>query len=59
VIKVFGTTVTPFDVRRTAGGSSGGAAAALAAGLGWLATGSDLGGSLRIPARWAQALVQR
>ena len=47
---VFGATVTPFDVRRSAGGSSGGAAAALASGTAWLATGSDLGGSLRIPA---------
>jgi catechol 2,3-dioxygenase-like lactoylglutathione lyase family enzyme len=47
---VFGPTVTPFDVRRTAGGSSGGAAASLASGVGWLASGSDLGGSLRIPA---------
>jgi amidase len=47
---VFGATVTPWDVRRSAGGSSGGAAAALASGTAWLATGSDLGGSLRIPA---------
>jgi len=47
---VFGPTNNPFDVRRTAGGSSGGAAAALASGTAWLATGSDLGGSLRIPA---------
>jgi catechol 2,3-dioxygenase-like lactoylglutathione lyase family enzyme len=47
---VFGATVSPFDVRRSAGGSSGGAAAALASGTAWLATGSDLGGSLRIPA---------
>lgn len=47
---VFGATVSPFDVRRSAGGSSGGAAAALASGTAWLASGSDLGGSLRIPA---------
>lgn len=47
---VFGTTLNPWDVSRTAGGSSGGAAAALASGLGPLAQGSDLGGSLRIPA---------
>ena len=47
---IFGATHNPFDVRRTAGGSSGGAAAALASGVSWLATGSDLGGSLRIPA---------
>eukprot|EP00041_Stephanoeca_diplocostata_P023669 m.586709 g.586709 ORF g.586709 m.586709 type:complete len:642 (-) comp22347_c0_seq5:2173-4098(-) len=49
---VFGTTSTPFDTRRTSGGSSGGTAAALACGQGWLGLGSDLGGSLRIPASY-------
>ncbi|WP_299437736.1 amidase [uncultured Rhodospira sp.] len=47
---VFGTTRNPHDARLTSGGSSGGTAAALATGMTWLATGSDMGGSLRIPA---------
>lgn len=45
-----GPTSTPFDPSRNAGGSSGGSAAALADGLCALATGSDVGGSLRNPA---------
>jgi Asp-tRNA(Asn)/Glu-tRNA(Gln) amidotransferase A subunit family amidase len=44
------TTVNPWDVTRTVGGSSGGAAAAVASGLGALAQGSDGAGSIRIPA---------
>jgi len=47
---VWGTTRNPWNLGRSAGGSSGGAAAALAAGEVWLANGSCLGGSLRIPA---------
>ncbi|MCP5270022.1 MAG: amidase [Burkholderiaceae bacterium] len=47
---VWGATGNPFDPRLNAGGSSGGSAAALAADLLPLATGSDTGGSLRIPA---------
>ncbi len=47
---IFGTTVNPVDPRFSAGGSSGGAACALAAGMVPLADGSDMGGSLRNPA---------
>jgi amidase len=47
---VLGTTRNPWNTARSAGGSSGGSAAAIASGLVWLATGNDLGGSLRTPA---------
>ncbi len=47
---IYGTTNNPYDISRTAGGSSGGAAAALAAGVTPLEIGSDIGGSLRHPA---------
>ncbi|OZM78640.1 amidase [Pseudonocardia sp. MH-G8] len=47
---IYGTTNNPWDPDRTPGGSSGGSAAALAAGFGALSLGSDIGGSLRNPA---------
>ncbi|HET7559384.1 MAG TPA: amidase [Limnochordia bacterium] len=50
--RVYGTTVNPYDPTKSAGGSSGGAGAALAAGLLPVADGSDLGGSLRNPANF-------
>lgn len=49
---VFGTTNNPWDATRTPGGSSGGAAAAVAAGLTSLELGSDLAGSIRLPAHF-------
>ncbi|PKV97287.1 amidase [Amycolatopsis echigonensis] len=49
---VYGTTNNPWDQDRTPGGSSGGSAAALAAGFGALSIGSDIGGSLRTPAHF-------
>ncbi|WP_369600719.1 amidase family protein [Hahella sp. SMD15-11] len=50
--RVYGTSRNPWDGARTPGGSSGGAAAALAAGLTPLELGSDIGGSIRIPAHF-------
>ena len=56
---VFGATRNPFDLSRSAGGSSGGAAAALAARMVCLADGSDLGGSLRNPASFCNVVGLR
>jgi amidase len=56
---VFGATRNPYDLSRSAGGSSGGAAAALAARMICLADGSDLGGSLRNPASFCNVTGMR
>lgn len=57
--EVFGETRNPWNTALSPGGSSGGAAAALAAGQVWLATGSDLGGSLRTPAAFCSVVGLR
>jgi amidase len=49
---IYGTTKNPWDVGRSPGGSSGGSGAALAAGFGPLSIGSDIGGSIRVPAHF-------
>ena len=54
--EVFGETVNPYDLSRTCGGSSGGAAVALACGMIPIADGSDLGGSLRNPANFCNVV---
>ena len=57
--RVFGATRNPYDLTRTCGGSSGGAAVALASGMVALADGSDLGGSLRNPASFCNVVGMR
>ncbi|MGE4658053.1 MAG: amidase family protein, partial [Gammaproteobacteria bacterium] len=54
--EVFGVTSNPYDLSKTCGGSSGGAAVALACGMVPLADGSDLGGSLRNPASFCNVV---
>ena len=57
--RIFGTTRNPYALSRSAGGSSGGAAAALASGMVPLAEGSDMGGSLRNPASFCNVVGLR
>lgn len=56
---VYGLTRNPYDLSRSAGGSSGGAAAALSTGMVSVADGSDVGGSLRNPAAWCNVVGLR
>ncbi|MGI8743773.1 MAG: amidase [Bryobacteraceae bacterium] len=56
---VFGATRNPYDLSKTCGGSSGGAAVALACGMAPLAEGSDMGGSLRNPASFCNVVGLR
>jgi amidase len=57
--EVFGATRNPWDLSRSAAGSSGGAAVALATGTAWLAHGTDMGGSLRNPASFCGVVGMR
>jgi amidase len=56
---VFGATLNPYDTTKTCGGSSGGAAVALACGMIPIADGSDMGGSLRNPAGYCNVVGLR
>ena len=57
--EVFGATRNPWNTSRSAAGSSGGSAVALATGMAWLAHGSDMGGSLRNPASFCGIVGMR
>jgi amidase len=57
--EVFGATLNPWDTSKSAAGSSGGAAVALATGMAWLAHGTDMGGSLRNPASFCGIVGMR
>lgn len=54
--EVFGQTLNPWNTAKSCAGSSGGSAVALATGMAWLASGSDLGGSLRNPASFCSVV---
>ncbi len=56
---IYGVTNNPYDLGRTPGGSSGGSSAALAAGFGALSLGSDIGGSLRVPAHFCGVFAHK
>lgn len=56
---VFGTTLNPWNTAYTCGGSSGGSAVAVATGEAWLATGTDMAGSLRIPTAFCSVVGLR
>jgi amidase len=56
---IYGSTNNPWDLSRSPGGSSGGSSAALAAGLAPLSLGSDMGGSLRVPAHFCGIYAHR
>lgn len=57
--EVFGATLNPWNTTKSAAGSSGGAAVALATGTAWVAQGSDMGGSLRNPASFCGVVGMR
>jgi amidase len=57
--EVFGATLNPWNTSKSAAGSSGGAAVALATGMAWLAHGTDMGGSLRNPASFCGVVGMR
>jgi amidase len=57
--EVFGATLNPWDTSKSAAGSSGGAAVALATGMAWIAHGTDMGGSLRNPASFCGIVGMR
>ena len=57
--EIYGVTNNPYDLARSPGGSSGGSSAALAAGYGALSLGSDIGGSLRVPAHFCSIFAHK